>query len=65
MSWNIETKDDLLEMAWVIISNSSDWCKIDCLNEPDEWVDAAEEFRNHYFRMCPPNEADMAQERLK
>jgi hypothetical protein len=40
--WNFP--DDLLETAWVIIANASDW------NNPNsEWREAAERWRDAYF----------------
>lgn len=41
------TPDELLEMAWVIMANAADWLQEG--KQYDEWVEAAEKWRNDYF----------------
>ena len=49
---DIETQpDDLLEMAWIVIANASDW--ISEGKQQAEWREAAERWRDAYFASLP------------
>lgn len=49
----LQSKDDLLEAAWGIIANASNWA-----GDTPEWIPAAEKWRDEYFavarmKQCP------------
>ena len=43
-------KDDLLERAWAIMANATDWGRDDYEGSP-LWILAAEKWRDEYFNL--------------